>query len=57
MRAVEYSCENGIIYLDRSPGGVRRYVVETKTSTSIYSSLYYKLDQIKAYLNNEQNGN
>jgi hypothetical protein len=51
MRLVEFSNENGIILLDRSPDGIKRYVIEDQSSTRVFNSLWYTLDQVKDILN------
>ena len=51
MRAVEYAGENGIILLDRSPDGIKRYIIEDETSTRVFNSLCYTLQQVKDSLN------
>jgi len=45
MRLLERSYGEVKIFSDR-PFGYKRYIVETSESTQIYSSLWYKWDEI-----------
>jgi len=49
MRLLEKSYGDVRIFSER-PFGYKRYIVETPESTQIYSSLWYKLDKIKEFV-------
>ena len=49
MRLLEESYGDGRIFSER-PYGYKRYIVETKDSTRIYSGLWYKLEHIKEFV-------
>lgn len=53
MRLLLETYNDARIYKDRSPAGVPRYIVETTDSIKLYSSLYYKLEQVKEFLSKE----
>ena len=54
MRLLEKSYGEVRIFSDR-PFGYKRYIVETPESTQIYSSLWYKLDKIKEFVEKDLN--
>ena len=49
MRLLEESYGDVRIFSER-PYGYKRYIVETKDSTRLYSGLWYKLEQIKEFV-------
>ena len=49
MRLLEESYGDVRIFSER-PYGYKRHIVETKDSTRIYSGLWYKLEQIKEFV-------
>lgn len=53
MRVVEHADENGIILSQRSPDGIKRYIVEDQSGIRVFNSLWYTLDQVKDVLNGE----
>jgi len=54
MRLLEESYGEVKIFSDR-PFGYKRYIVEKPESTQIYSSLWYKLDKIKEFVEKDLN--
>tara|TARA_B110000008_G_C16780407_1_gene488422 strand:+ start:146 stop:319 length:174 start_codon:yes stop_codon:yes gene_type:complete len=54
MRLLEENYGDIRIFSER-PFGYKRYIVESKDSTQVYSGLWYKLDKVKEIVEKDLN--